>query len=79
MSSYSDSSLDTGDSNFSSSWNAAIGNFPASAEISSIHLEGWASHDPSGATADLRLSERRNTVVENRLHALFPAADHQTC
>ncbi|MBK9422842.1 MAG: hypothetical protein IPN54_01620 [Bacteroidetes bacterium] len=74
MSSYSDSSSDTGDSNFSSSWNAAIDNFPASAEISSIHLEGWASHDPSGATADLRLSERRNTVVENRLHALFPAA-----
>lgn len=74
LSSYSDNPMTTTDTVFSSDWNSQVVNFPAADEIGSIHLEGWASNDPSGATSDLRLSERRNQVVENRLQALYPSA-----
>ncbi|SDD21319.1 DUF6603 domain-containing protein [Niabella drilacis] len=72
MSGYTSNPMSTDDSIFTASWNSIRANFPDAAGIASIHLEGWASNDPSGATADINLSDRRAQVVKTLLEQLYP-------
>ncbi|MDB5203707.1 MAG: hypothetical protein JWQ27_3116 [Ferruginibacter sp.] len=62
----------TNDSIFLSSFQSFEANRPAAAGIGGIQLDGWASNDPSNPSADVELSARRNSVVQQKLAALYP-------
>jgi hypothetical protein len=58
---------------FNSSRAAVLSSLPELSQVSGIHLDGYASNDPSNATRDQTLSRLRNDAVERILSDHYAA------